>query len=228
MTALTLGGGWWAGDRGIEDMMSSFRVMVVEDDDALRAALARALRLEGYAVDEATDGARALAQLASLRADVMVLDVMLPEVDGLTVCQRLRAMGDRTPVLLLTARDLVADRVQGLKAGADDYLTKPFAVDELLARVQALIRRSYPDHDAVLIVADLSLNPRTRVVQRGCRDYRAHADRVRAARGAHVELRHRDEPRGPAGASLGLRRLVGVQHARRLCGVPAAQDRRGW
>ncbi len=170
MTALTLGGGWWAGDRGIEDMMSSFRVMVVEDDDALRAALARALRLEGYAVDEATDGARALAQLASLRADVIVLDVMLPEVDGLTVCQRLRAMGDRTPVLLLTARDLVADRVQGLKAGADDYLTKPFAVDELLARVQALIRRSYPDHDAELIVADLSLNPRTRVVQRDSRD----------------------------------------------------------
>ena len=167
MTALTLGGGSWAGDRGIEDMMSSSSVMVVEDDDVLRAAPARALRLEGYAVDEATDGARALAQLASLRADVVVLDVMMPEVDGLTVCQRLRAMGDRTPVApLLTARDLVADRVQGLKAGADDYLTKPFAVDELLARVQALIRRSYPDHDAVLIVADLSLNPRTRVVQR--------------------------------------------------------------
>jgi two-component system response regulator MprA len=150
-------------------MMSSFRVMVVEDDDALRAALGRALRLEGYAVQEATDGARALAQLASLRADVVVLDVMMPGIDGLTVCQRLRAMGDRTPVLLLTARDLVADRVQGLKAGADDYLTKPFAVDELLARVQALIRRSYPDHDAVLSVADLSLNPRTRVVQRGGR-----------------------------------------------------------
>jgi two-component system response regulator MprA len=100
---------------------------------------------------------------------VVVLDVMMPEVDGLTVCQRLRAIGDRTPVLLLTARDLVADRVQGLKAGADDYLTKPFAVDELLARVQALIRRSYPDHDAVLSVAGLSLNPRTRVVERGGR-----------------------------------------------------------
>jgi two-component system response regulator MprA len=148
-------------------MMCPFRVMVVEDDDALRAALVRALRLEGYALDEASDGAAALTQLASLRADVVVLDVMMPELDGLTVCQRLRAAGDRTPVLLLTARDLVADRVQGLNAGADDYLTKPFAVDELLARVRALIRRSYPDLDAVLTVADLSLNPRTRVVRRG-------------------------------------------------------------
>jgi len=149
--------------------MCPFRVMVVEDDDALRAALGRALRLEGYVVDEASDGAQALTQLTLLRADVMVLDVLMPGVDGLTVCQRLRAIGDRTPVLLLTARDLVADRVQGLNAGADDYLTKPFAVDELLARVRALIRRSYPDHDAVLSVADLSLNPRTRVVQRGSR-----------------------------------------------------------
>ncbi|MHB1498711.1 MAG: response regulator transcription factor [Acidimicrobiales bacterium] len=133
-------GGTWSGDRAIDNVMSQFRVMVVEDDEALRAALARALRLEGYAVEEASDGARALSQLASLRADVVVLDVMMPEVDGLTVCQRLRGAGDRTPVLLLTARDLVADRVQGLKAGADDYLTKPFAVDELLARRGATTR----------------------------------------------------------------------------------------
>lgn len=149
--------------------MCPFRVMVVEDDDALRAALGRALRLEGYVVDEASDGAQALTQLASARAHVMVLDVLMPGVDGLAVCQRMRAMGDRTPVLLLTARDLVADKVQGLNAGADDYLTKPFAVDELLARVRALIRRGYPGHDAVLSVADLSLNPRTRVVRRGSR-----------------------------------------------------------
>ena len=149
--------------------MSPFRVMVVEDDDPLRAALVRALRLEGYVAEEAPDGAKALTQLAVLRADVVILDVVMPEVDGLTVCQRLRAMGDRTPVLLLTARDLVADRVQGLNAGADDYLVKPFAMDELLARVAALVRRSYPDHDSVLSVADLSLNPRTRVVRRGDR-----------------------------------------------------------
>jgi two-component system, OmpR family, response regulator MprA len=149
--------------------MSPFRVLVVEDDGPLRAALVRALRLEGYVADEASDGAKALRQLAALRADVVVLDVVMPEVDGLTVCQRLRAMGDRTPVLLLTARDLVSDRVQGLNAGADDYLTKPFAVDELLARVAALIRRSYPGHDSVLSVADLSMNPRTRAVRRGDR-----------------------------------------------------------
>jgi two-component system response regulator MprA len=90
-------------------------------------------------------------------------------MDGLTVCQRLRESGDRTPVLLLTARDLVADRVQGLNAGADDYLTKPFALDELLARVRALIRRSYPGHETVLTVADLSLDPRSREVRRGGR-----------------------------------------------------------
>lgn len=153
----------------IDHGMQPFRVMVAEDDDALRAALARALRLEGYAVDQASDGAEALSRLASLRTDVVVLDVVMPVVDGLTVCQRLRASGDSTPILLLTVRDLVADRVQGLNAGADDYLTKPFAVDELLARVRALIRRSYPNHDALLSVADLSLNPRTRAVQRGDR-----------------------------------------------------------
>lgn len=149
--------------------MSPFRVMVVEDDDALRSALVRALRLEGYVVDAASNGAEGATLLASLQADVIVLDIKMPELDGLTLCQQLRAAGDRTPVLLLTARDLVADRVQGLNAGADDYLTKPFAVDELLARVRALIRRSYPDHEGLLTVADLSLNPRTRVVQRGRR-----------------------------------------------------------
>jgi len=147
--------------------MVPVRVMLVEDDDALRGAVGRALRLEGYEVDEASGGAEALERLASLRAGLVVLDVLMPEMDGLTVCQRLRERGDRTPVLLLTARDLVADRVQGLNAGADDYLTKPFALDELLARVRALIRRSYPDHEAAVAVADLSLDPRSREVRRG-------------------------------------------------------------
>ena len=147
--------------------MVPVRVMLVEDDDALRGAVGRALRLEGYEVDEASGGAEALARRASLRAGLVVLDVLMPEMDGLTVCQRLRERGDRTPVLLLTARDLVADRVQGLNAGADDYLTKPFALDELLARVRALIRRSYPDHEAAVAVADLSLDPRSREVRRG-------------------------------------------------------------
>ena len=147
--------------------MVPVRVMLVEDDDALRGAVGRALRLEGYEVDEASGGAEALARRASLRAGLVVLDVLMPEMDGLTVCQRLRERGDRTPVLLLTARDLVADRVQGLNAGADDYLTKPFALDELLARVRALIRRSYPEHEAAVAVADLSLDPRSREVRRG-------------------------------------------------------------
>ena len=149
--------------------MVAVRVLLVEDDDALRGAVGRALRLEGYEVDEASNGAEALTRRASLRAGLVVLDVLMPEMDGLTVCQRLRESGDRTPVLLLTARDLVADRVQGLNAGADDYLTKPFALDELLARVRALIRRSYPGHETVLTVADLSLDPRSREVRRGGR-----------------------------------------------------------
>jgi two-component system response regulator MprA len=149
--------------------MVSIRVMLAEDDAALRGAVGRALRLDGYVVDEAADGAEALQRLGSVRADVVVLDVLMPALDGLTVCRKLRRMGDRTPVLLLTARDLVADRVQGLDAGADDYLTKPFALDELLARLRALVRRSYPNYDAVLAVADLSLNPRSRDVRRGGR-----------------------------------------------------------
>src|SRR5437870_1998983 len=120
------------------------RVVVVDDDEALRNAVRRALRLEGYDVELAGDGAEALARLAGLRADLVVLDVLLPVLDGITVCRRLRAGGDRTPILMLTARDALSDRVVGLDAGADDYLTKPFALEELLARVRALLRRSYP------------------------------------------------------------------------------------
>jgi two-component system response regulator MprA len=142
------------------------RVVVVDDDEALRNAVRRALRLEGYDVELAADGAQALANLAGLGADVVVLDVLMPVVDGVTVCRRLRTSGDRTPILMLTARDAVSDRVVGLNAGADDYLTKPFALEELLARVRALLRRSSPDHDGSLRVGDLMLNPRTRQVTR--------------------------------------------------------------
>ncbi len=140
--------------------------MVVDDDEALRNAVRRALRLEGYDVDTAVDGADALAHLERLSADVVVLDVLMPVLDGVSLCRRLRAAGDRTPVLMLTARDAVSDRVVGLDAGADDYLTKPFALEELLARVRALLRRSHPDHDGVLRVDDLELNPHTRDVRR--------------------------------------------------------------
>jgi len=145
------------------------RVVVVDDDEALRNAVRRALRLEGYEVELAGDGAQALADLSGLRADLVVLDVLMPGLDGITVCRRLREGGDRTPILMLTARDAVSDRVVGLDAGADDYLTKPFALEELLARVRALLRRSYPDHDGSLRVDDLELNPRTRQVTRGGR-----------------------------------------------------------
>jgi two-component system response regulator MprA len=140
---------------------------VVDDDEALRNAVRRALRLEGYDVELAGDGAEALDHLAGLQADLVVLDVLMPVLDGITVCRRLRENGDRTPILMLTARDAVSDRVIGLDAGADDYLTKPFALEELLARVRALVRRSYPEYEGSLRVDDLELDPRTRQVMRG-------------------------------------------------------------
>jgi two-component system response regulator MprA len=145
------------------------RIVVVDDDEALRNAVRRALRLEGYEVELAGDGEEGLARLAGLSADLVVLDVLMPVLDGITVCRRLRESGDRTPILMLTARDAVSDRVVGLDAGADEYLTKPFALEELLARVRALLRRSYPEHEGALQVSDLGLNPRTREVKRGDR-----------------------------------------------------------
>src|ERR687888_484110 len=116
-------------------------VLVADDDRGVRAALDRALRVAGFETDLAQDGLQALAAIGRRPPDAVVLDVLMPEMDGLAVCRRLRASGDRTPVLVLTARDAVADRVRGLDAGADDYLVKPFAVTELIARTKALLRR---------------------------------------------------------------------------------------
>ncbi len=146
------------------------RVLVAEDDRSVRDSLVRALTFEGYDVVTAGDGAEALMAVVESQPDVIVLDVLMPHVDGLTVCRRLRERGDRTPVLMLTARHEVSDRVAGLDAGADDYLVKPFALDELLARLRALLRRtSMSGNDEVLRVGDLSLDPARRQVRRGDR-----------------------------------------------------------
>jgi two-component system, OmpR family, response regulator MprA len=146
-------------------------VLVVDDEPAVRQALQRALTFEGYDVRVAADGHAALDLLLTDTADAILLDVAMPGIDGLEVCRRLRAAGDRTPILMLTARHATADRVAGLDAGADDYLVKPFALEELLARLRALLRRTAPapGEDDTLRVADLTLDPSTRVVRRGQR-----------------------------------------------------------
>jgi len=147
------------------------RILVVDDEQAVREALDRALRLEGYEVDQAGDGSEALATIAKRPPDAVVLDLMMPQINGLEVCRRLRAAGDRTPVLILTARDGVSDRVTGLDAGADDYVVKPFALEELLARLRALVRRSLPGSDnQTLRFADLTLDRSSYQVVRGDRE----------------------------------------------------------
>jgi two-component system response regulator MprA len=152
----------------------SGRILIADDDRAIREALSRALTLEGYDVVQATDGAAALSLIESSQPDVAVLDVMMPNVDGLTVCRVLRAERNRIPVLMLTARTETPDRVAGLDAGADDYLPKPFDLDELLARLRALLRRARPDDgttdDEPLQIADLRLDPTSRRVWRGQRE----------------------------------------------------------
>ncbi len=155
---------------GVDVSDSTARILVAEDDRGVRDALDRALRFEGFDVHMAADGAEALEWVASEQPDAIVLDVMMPHVDGLTVCRRLRARGDHTPILILTARQEVSDRVAGLDAGADDYLVKPFALEELLARLRALLRRtSVVSPSTTLQVADLTLDPSTRTVHRGGR-----------------------------------------------------------
>ncbi|MGO8873253.1 MAG: response regulator transcription factor [Acidimicrobiales bacterium] len=147
------------------------RVLVVDDDPAVSGALNRALRLEGYEVSLATDGPQALEEIAIRPPDAVVLDIGLPTIDGLDVCRRLRAADNDTPVLMLTARDAINDRVQGLDAGADDYLVKPFALAELLARLRALLRRRPEDSGDVLRFEDLTLDPVTREARRGDRSF---------------------------------------------------------
>ena len=141
------------------------RILVADDEPSVRDALERALRLEGYEVELAADGSEALYRLRTTAPDALVLDVLMPGIDGIEVCRRVRADGDRTPILVVTARDAVGDRVRGLDAGADDYLVKPFALEELFARLRALLRRT--NGGGVLRFDDLSLDPDTRDVFRG-------------------------------------------------------------
>ncbi len=147
----------------------SHTVLVVDDDRAVRESLRRSLEFNGYRVAIATDGAEALATFAGIDPDLVVMDVMMPRLDGLETTKALRAAGHDVPILVLTARDAVGDRVDGLDAGADDYLTKPFALEELLARLRALLRRIVPSSDEaeVLAFGDLSMNVATREVRRG-------------------------------------------------------------
>src|SRR5919108_2214499 len=144
------------------------KILVVDDERAVRDSLRRALELQGYEVELASDGAEALARLnGNGHPDAVVLDILMPGIDGLEVCRRIRRSGNAVPVLMLTARDAVGDRVEGLDAGADDYLVKPFALEELLARVRALLRRGSASVDGVLRFADLELDPQAREVRRG-------------------------------------------------------------
>src|SRR5213596_1490724 len=143
------------------------RVLVVEDEPKMAAVVARGLREEGHAADVASRGEDALWMASAAPYDAIVLDVMLPGLHGFATCRRLREQGVWAPVLMLTARDAVRDRVDGLDSGADDYLTKPFAFAELLARLRALARRGRQERQAVLSVGDLTLDPATRIVRRG-------------------------------------------------------------
>lgn len=152
----------------------TMHILVVDDDRAVRESLARSLQYSGYDVETAEDGVEALAHLSGSHPDAVIMDVMMPRLDGLEATQMLRANGNDVPILILTARDAVGDRVDGLDAGADDYMVKPFALDELLARLRALTRRSRVEAEPVdaaevLTFADLTLDPQTREVTRGKR-----------------------------------------------------------
>ena len=145
------------------------RILIIEDDQAILKVLQRGLAYEGYTVDTATEGRSGLMLARDHQPDLVILDWMLPGMDGLEVCHRMRTASGSVPILMLTAKDAVQDRIQGLDAGADDYMVKPFNLDELLARVRALLRRTQPDRVPVLKFADLTLDTGSRQASRGNR-----------------------------------------------------------
>ena len=186
------------------------RILVVDDDRAVRESLRRSLAFNGYQVELAADGHAALDAVAAQRPDAMVLDVMMPRLDGLEVCRRLRGSGDDLPILVLTARDAVSDRVAGLDAGADDYLPKPFALEELLARLRALLRRRTPDETGAGRPGKRCSSPTSarpgdpRGAPRRAPD-QPHPHRVRAAGAAAGQPAPGAHPGRDPGAGLGLR-----------------------
>lgn len=155
---------------GVDARNADPLVLVVDDEASVRQALERALRLEGFAVSTAAGGREALERVAERRPAVIVLDVTMPDLNGIAVVRRLRADGLDVPVCILSARDDVDDRVAGLQAGADDYLVKPFAIAELTARLEALLRRRGVDTGATIEIGDLTMDPRRHVAMRGARD----------------------------------------------------------
>ena len=206
-------------------------ILVVDDDQAVRDSLKRSLEYNSYEVSTAEDGVQALARLAAVRPDAVIMDVMMPRLDGLETTRMLRAAGNDVPILVLTARDAVGDRVDGLDAGGDDYMAKPFALDELLARLRALVRRAGTVADSAdpsahnLAFSDLVLNPQTREVLRGTR-----AINLTRTEFALLEA-FMAAPSAGAGAELAAQRGVGHrlphhgQLARGLHRLSPPQDR---
>jgi len=155
------------------------KILVIEDDKKISSFIRNGLRSEGYTVDVAFDGEDGLYLASEGRYDIIILDLMLPEIDGITLCRRMRKSGNKTPLIMLTAKDAVEDRVQGLDAGADDYLTKPFSFTELMARIRALSRRGQPESPAVLKVGDLTLAAESHEVKRSKKEISLSATEFR-------------------------------------------------
>ena len=210
---------------------SALRVLVVDDEQMLTDLLSMALRMEGWEVRTAGSGFHALQAARDFEPDAMVLDIMMPDLDGMAVLQRLRQSGNDVPVLFLTAKDAVGDRVAGLTAGGDDYVTKPFSLEEVVARLRGLMRRAgsaqSAESEPILRVGDLTLNEDSHEVERVGRSDRAHRDRVRAAALPDAQ----PAPRGVEGADprpgLELRLRRALERRRALHLVPAQEDRPG-